>query len=61
MFWLRRKSNMIKHDEIRLRHMIEAAREAVSFARGRVRSDLYPSQRTNAKRPTPTNESATKR
>ncbi len=31
---------MIKHDEIRLRHMIEAAREAVSFAHGRVRSDL---------------------
>ena len=31
---------MTKHDEIRLRHMIEAAREAVSFARGRVRSDL---------------------
>ena len=31
---------MIKHDEIRLRHMIEAAREAVSFAHGRFRSDL---------------------
>lgn len=31
---------MIKHDEIRLRHMIEAAREAVSFVHGRVRSDL---------------------
>ncbi len=31
---------MIKHDEIRLRHMIEAAREAVSFACGRVRGDL---------------------
>ena len=28
------------HDEIRLRHMLEAAREAVSFARGRVREDL---------------------
>ena len=27
------------HDEIRLRHMIEAAREAVSFARGRVRGE----------------------
>ena len=51
---------MTKHDEIRLRHMTEAAREAVSFARGRVRSDAA-SQRTNAKRPTPTNESATKR
>ena len=31
---------MIKHDEIRLRHMIEAAREVVSFAHDRVRSDL---------------------
>ena len=31
---------MRRHDEIRLRHMIEAAREAVSFARGRVRGDL---------------------
>ena len=28
------------HDEIRLRHMLEAAREAVLFARGRARSDL---------------------
>ena len=28
------------HDRIRLRHMIEAAREAVSFARGRVREEL---------------------
>ena len=31
---------MLKDDEIRLRHMLEAAREAVSFARGRVRGDL---------------------
>ena len=31
---------MIKDDRIRLRHMIEAAHEAVSFARGRVRGDL---------------------
>ena len=31
---------MIKQDEIRLRHMIEAAREAMSFVHGRVRSDL---------------------
>ena len=31
---------MRKDDEIRLRHMVEAAREAVSFARGRVRADL---------------------
>ena len=31
---------MRKDDEIRLRHMLEAAREAVLFARGRTRSDL---------------------
>ena len=31
---------MHRDDEIRLRHMLEAAREAVSFARGRVRADL---------------------
>ena len=31
---------MTRDDEIRLRHMIEAAREAVSFARSRVRADL---------------------
>ena len=32
--------NMGKDDEIRLRHMLEAAREALSFARGRARGDL---------------------
>ena len=31
---------MRKEDEIRLRHMLEAAQEAVSFARGRTREDL---------------------
>lgn len=31
---------MHKADEIRLRHMLEAAREAVRFARGRTRKDL---------------------
>ena len=31
---------MLKDDEIRLRHMLDAAREAVSFARDRVRGDL---------------------
>lgn len=31
---------MRKHDEVRLRHMIEAACEAVSFAHGRARGDL---------------------
>ncbi|MXY94676.1 MAG: DUF86 domain-containing protein [Caldilineaceae bacterium SB0664_bin_27] len=31
---------MRAHDEVRLRHMIEAAREAVLFAHGRVRVDL---------------------
>ena len=31
---------MRKDDEIRLRHMLEAAHEAASFARGRTRGDL---------------------
>ncbi len=31
---------MHAHDAIRLRHMLDAAREAMSFARGRVRDDL---------------------
>ena len=31
---------MIRDDEIRLRHMLDAAREAISFANGRVRADL---------------------
>jgi uncharacterized protein with HEPN domain len=31
---------MHRDDEIRLRHMLEAAREAASFAMGRVRDDL---------------------
>ena len=31
---------MIRDDEIRLRHMLDAAREAISFANGRVRDDL---------------------
>lgn len=31
---------MNKDDEIRLRHMLDAAREAVSFVRGRTRNDL---------------------
>ena len=31
---------MSKDDEIRLRHMLEAAREAISFASGRTREDL---------------------
>ena len=31
---------MRKDDEVRLRHMLEAAREAVSFAHGRTREDL---------------------
>jgi uncharacterized protein with HEPN domain len=31
---------MFKDDEIRLRHMLDAAREAVSFAHGRTRGDL---------------------
>lgn len=31
---------MRRDDEIRLRHMLEAAREAVSFSRNRTRTDL---------------------
>ena len=31
---------MRKDDEIRLRHMLDGAREALSFARGRTRGDL---------------------
>lgn len=31
---------MREHDAIRLRHMIDAAREAMSFAQGRVKGDL---------------------
>ena len=31
---------MLKDDEIRLRHMLDAAREALSFADGRTRDDL---------------------
>jgi uncharacterized protein with HEPN domain len=31
---------MSKDDEIRLQHMLDAAREALSFARGRSREDL---------------------
>ena len=37
---MRRKSSMRKVDEIRLRHMLDAAREALSFVQGRTRSDL---------------------
>ena len=31
---------MNEDDEIRLRHMLDAAREAVAFSQGRVRADL---------------------
>lgn len=31
---------MLKDDEIRLRHMLDAARKAVSFVKGRSRRDL---------------------
>lgn len=31
---------MRKHDAVRLRHMLDAGREALGFARGRGRSDL---------------------
>ena len=35
-----RKSSMRKDDEVRLRHMHDAAREALSFVRERTRGDL---------------------
>ena len=31
---------MLRDDEIRLRHMLDAAREALSFAQGRTRGEL---------------------
>ncbi len=31
---------MNSNDDVRLRHMLEAAREAISFAQGRSRTDL---------------------
>jgi uncharacterized protein with HEPN domain len=34
------KSNMSKADAVRLRHMMEAAQEALSFTQGRTRQDL---------------------
>lgn len=40
MCWTRLKFNMREHDAIRLRHMIDSEREAISLARGRVRDDL---------------------
>lgn len=40
MCWTQLKFNMHAPDAIRLRHMLDAAREAMSFARGRVRDDL---------------------
>ena len=35
---------MLRHDAIRLRHMLDAAQEAIAFARGRTRSDLNDSR-----------------
>ncbi len=35
---------MHKDDEIRLRHMLDAAREAQSFAQGQTRKDIDPSR-----------------
>ena len=39
---------MHEHDDIRLRHMLEAAREAASFTHGRVRDDLETDRRIPA-------------
>jgi uncharacterized protein with HEPN domain len=35
---------MLRNDAIRLRHMLDAAQEALAFARGRTRSDLNDSR-----------------
>ena len=35
---------MLRHDAIRLRHMLDAAQEAIAFATGRTRSDLNDSR-----------------
>ena len=35
-----RGCNMLRNDEIRLRHILDAAREAVAFAENRSRNDL---------------------
>ena len=35
---------MLRNDAIRLRHMLDAAQEAIAFARGRTRSDLNDSR-----------------
>ena len=37
---------MRKHDRVRLRHMLEEAREAMSFAEGRTRAGLDHDRRT---------------
>jgi hypothetical protein len=41
---------MHEHDDIRLRHMLEAAREAVSFTHDRVRDDLETDRQTKGAR-----------
>lgn len=38
--WTQPRFNMTKEDEIRLRHMADAAREVASFSAGRTRGDL---------------------
>ena len=39
MYWRMLRSNM-RHDLIRLRHMLDAAQEAITFASGKTRKDL---------------------
>jgi uncharacterized protein with HEPN domain len=39
MYWRMLRSNM-RHDLIRLRHMLDAAHEAITFASGKTRKDL---------------------
>jgi hypothetical protein len=42
--------NMLKSDRIRLQHLIEAAREAISFLTGKSKADLFSDIRENPER-----------
>jgi uncharacterized protein with HEPN domain len=38
---------MFKDDSVRIRHILDAAREAISFADNRSRTDLYTDRKLN--------------
>ncbi len=44
MYWMPQKFSMLRDDEVRLRHMFAAAREALSFVQGLCRADLENGQ-----------------